>query len=185
MTARIQVRRGTAVAWAAANPILALGEFGFETDTNALKMGDGVTAWNSLVSYIAVGGWTSYTPTFAQGASTNIAKTVNYAKSVKQGRLVTGTVKVSSTATGTAGSGVTISAPYTAATSGIVCGSGFFNDGGTQYQAVAYLLTTTTIALLRTDVSDTSTDDPIGLYPNIAVASGDVFSVHFTYEAAA
>lgn len=41
-------RRGTAAAWTAANPVLASGEFGYETDTKKLKMGDGSTAWNSL-----------------------------------------------------------------------------------------------------------------------------------------
>lgn len=32
----------------AENPILQLGEVGYETDTNKLKVGDGVTKWNSL-----------------------------------------------------------------------------------------------------------------------------------------
>jgi hypothetical protein len=45
---QIQVRRGTASQWTSANPTLAAGEFGFETDTNKLKCGNGATAWNSL-----------------------------------------------------------------------------------------------------------------------------------------
>lgn len=44
----IQTRRGTAAAWASANPVLAAGEPGFVTDTADFKIGDGVTAWNSL-----------------------------------------------------------------------------------------------------------------------------------------
>lgn len=44
----IQFRRGTAAAWTTANPILADGEMGFETDTRKQKIGDGVTAWSSL-----------------------------------------------------------------------------------------------------------------------------------------
>ena len=48
----IQVRRGTAAQWTSANPTLDSGEFGFETDTNKLKCGDGSTDWNSL-SYIS------------------------------------------------------------------------------------------------------------------------------------
>ena len=44
----IQFRRGTAAAWTAANPVLASGEPGFETDTIKLKIGDGATAYNSL-----------------------------------------------------------------------------------------------------------------------------------------
>lgn len=44
----MQVRRGTASAWTAANPILAAGEWGYETDTSKFKIGDGSTAWASL-----------------------------------------------------------------------------------------------------------------------------------------
>jgi Major tropism determinant N-terminal domain len=46
--ATIRLRRDTAAAWAAANPVLALAEPGLETDTNLIKYGNGVTAWNSL-----------------------------------------------------------------------------------------------------------------------------------------
>ena len=45
---RIQLRHDTATNWTTANPILAEGEVGVETDTNKFKIGDGVTAWNSL-----------------------------------------------------------------------------------------------------------------------------------------
>lgn len=48
MATRIQVRRDTAANWATENPTLSSGEFGFETDTNKLKCGDGSTAWASL-----------------------------------------------------------------------------------------------------------------------------------------
>lgn len=48
MAIQIQIRRGTAAEWTSANPTLAAGELGVETDTNKLKMGDGTTAWNSL-----------------------------------------------------------------------------------------------------------------------------------------
>ena len=45
---RILIRRDTAANWTAANPTLAAGELGGETNTGKLKLGDGVTAWNSL-----------------------------------------------------------------------------------------------------------------------------------------
>lgn len=48
MSALIQFRRGTAAAWTAANPTLADGELGLETDTRLYKIGDGSTAWTSL-----------------------------------------------------------------------------------------------------------------------------------------
>jgi hypothetical protein len=48
MATRMQQRRGTAAQWTAANPILAAGEIGFETDSGKFKMGDGVNTWSSL-----------------------------------------------------------------------------------------------------------------------------------------
>jgi hypothetical protein len=47
MSTKIQVRRGTAAQWTSANPTLAAGEIGFETDTGKLKIGTGSLAWNS------------------------------------------------------------------------------------------------------------------------------------------
>lgn len=38
----------TAAQFSSENPILQLGELGYETDTHLLKVGDGTTAWNSL-----------------------------------------------------------------------------------------------------------------------------------------
>jgi hypothetical protein len=45
---QIQLRRGTAAQWTSANPVLAAGEMGVETDTVKAKIGDGTLAWNAL-----------------------------------------------------------------------------------------------------------------------------------------
>jgi len=45
----IQIRRGLAATWTSQNPVLSSGEMGLETDTRKMKVGDGSTAWNSLV----------------------------------------------------------------------------------------------------------------------------------------
>lgn len=44
----IKLRRGTAAQWTSANPVLALGEPGVETNTGSQKIGDGTTPWNNL-----------------------------------------------------------------------------------------------------------------------------------------
>ncbi len=44
----MQQRRGLAAQWTAANPVLAAGEIGFETDTRKFKMGDGTRTWSQL-----------------------------------------------------------------------------------------------------------------------------------------
>lgn len=64
---RIQMRRGTASAWTTADPTLYAGEFGFETDTFRLKIGDGSTVWTSL-PYIT---------------RSSVAKTANYTLVIK------------------------------------------------------------------------------------------------------
>ena len=48
MATRMQQRRGTAAQWTAANPILAAGEIGFETDTVKFKVGNGSSTWANL-----------------------------------------------------------------------------------------------------------------------------------------
>jgi hypothetical protein len=54
MTTRIKQRRDTAANWTTNNPILALGETGWETDTGRVKIGDGTTTWQNL-QYAAAG----------------------------------------------------------------------------------------------------------------------------------
>jgi len=63
MAIQIQLRRDTAAAWTAANPTLAEGEIGLETDTTFYKIGTGSTAWTALA-------YGSITGTLANGSVT-------------------------------------------------------------------------------------------------------------------
>jgi hypothetical protein len=47
MKTKIQIRRDTAVNWASNNPILSAGEFGLESDTQKIKVGNGSATWTS------------------------------------------------------------------------------------------------------------------------------------------
>jgi len=49
----LQVRRDTAANWTSNDPVLSAGEFGYETNTGKLKIGDGSTAWALLTYLIA------------------------------------------------------------------------------------------------------------------------------------
>jgi hypothetical protein len=49
----MQFRRGTAAQWTSSNPVLSDGELGWEKDTAEFKIGNGVTAWNSLGYWIS------------------------------------------------------------------------------------------------------------------------------------
>jgi hypothetical protein len=72
MPVQIQIRNGTAAQWTSANPTLAAGEVGIETDTRKQKFGDGTTAWNSL-SYAGgtgtVTGVTAASPVLSSGGA--------------------------------------------------------------------------------------------------------------------
>lgn len=71
MNTRLQLRNDTSANWASVNPILLKGELGLETNTNKIKMGDGVNAWNAL-SYIN-GATGDYIPTAEKGAVNGVA----------------------------------------------------------------------------------------------------------------
>lgn len=65
LKARIQLKKDTSEAWRINNPILLDGEAGYESDTNLMKVGDGIHRWLEL-DYINSG-------------ATAIASTANYA----------------------------------------------------------------------------------------------------------
>lgn len=46
---QIQIRRDTSANWVSANPILDSGELGLNEDNGRVKVGDGTSAWNTLL----------------------------------------------------------------------------------------------------------------------------------------
>ena len=48
---KMRQRQGTSAEWESKNPVLAAGEFGYDTTNDKLKIGDGKTAWNSLPTF--------------------------------------------------------------------------------------------------------------------------------------
>ena len=71
-TVRLQLRRGTSSEWTAANPRLAAGEIGIETDTNTFKFGDGSALWNSL-DYALSSTVDDYVPTTLLAVANGVA----------------------------------------------------------------------------------------------------------------
>ena len=90
MASIIQIRRDTASNWTSANPILALGEMGAETDTSKIKIGDGTTAWASVPYLIDAGGYLTATST-----NTLTNKTIAYADNTLTGVVPTSAIGVS------------------------------------------------------------------------------------------
>jgi hypothetical protein len=73
MTTRIKLRRDTAANWTSNDPVLALGEAGYDTTNNELRVGDGTTAWSGLE---AIGG----------GISSNVAIAPEFGPEVRFAR---------------------------------------------------------------------------------------------------
>ncbi len=63
---KIRARRDLAATWTSKNPVLGLGEIGFEIDTRKLKIGDGSSSW-TVLDYVA----------YDVGAHTQEISTVN------------------------------------------------------------------------------------------------------------
>ena len=59
MATRIQVRRGTTAQWNTSNPVLDVGEFGYNTTNGQLKIGTGTTSWSNLDYLVSDSGLTS------------------------------------------------------------------------------------------------------------------------------
>jgi hypothetical protein len=49
---QILLRRGTATEWATLDPVLGLGEAGYDTTNNELRVGDGTSHWSALVALV-------------------------------------------------------------------------------------------------------------------------------------
>ena len=123
----------------------------------------------------------TYTPQIDQGATTNIAKTVNEARYVQVGRIVHVWVFLTLTAAGTAGSSATVTLPVTASghAAGAPVGHCLVYDTSTttRYNGNAEIVSTTTVGF---GVDGVNTG-PWGATPNLALASGDQLRFHATY----
>ena len=127
--------------------------------------------------------WTSYTPTLAQGVSTNIAKTVNAARYLKIGNTLFVNIYVSATGTGTANSAITLSIPsgFTMTSQVYLIGQGQFVDASVSgYPVQPLYVNSTTVGMRRTDTANVT--QSVGSDPNVAVASGDVVFLAFIAE---
>jgi len=102
-TIRVQMaqRTDTAANWTSANPILLLGELGHESDTDKLKIGDGVTNWNSLTYLPIDGTWTGDTIAVAYGGTGLTSTPAN-------GQVLIGNGTGYALATLTAGTGISV-----------------------------------------------------------------------------
>lgn len=159
MAVRFQLRRDTASNWTVANPTLALGEPGVETDTLKLKVGNGSSAWNSLAYSISQDfADLTNTPTTLAGYGISDAVSVNdtgtvtndmLAGSIANNKLANSAITVNGVTVALGSSG-TITATLPVATSallgGVIIGSGIAvaSDGTISVDTIDVATDTTT-----------------------------------------
>jgi hypothetical protein len=77
MATRMQQRRGTALQWTNADPVLEPGELGWESDTNKFKIGDGTNSWTLLPYFLdedgLAGSVDDYIPLTQKGVANGVA----------------------------------------------------------------------------------------------------------------
>ena len=150
----------------------------YETDTD-LELTYSGSAW---VMTAQLGAWTTYSPTLGQPGA--VTYTATYARYQKIGRMVTVSVFLTVTGTGNAATKVTVSLPFTAVQAGnMVVGSGMIVEASpaATLPGIALLDSTTTAAM---GPSNATTGNYLGVVQFVnALASGDIVTMTFTYEA--
>lgn len=131
------------------------------------------------------GAWiTTFDPTVDQGATTDIAHTVNWSHYVQIGKTVHWTFRLAMTAGGTAGSEFNIDLPVNeAANTNVYAGMGAavtFN--GVSYKTQIIIRAGShKLAMIRTDDTNITA---LGVNPNAAIVNGTLLLGQITYEAA-
>jgi hypothetical protein len=128
--------------------------------------------------------WKTWTPRVDQGASLNIARTIEYAKYIRLGDLVIASFHLTMTAAGTAGSAAVVYLPVP-----MVNTNALGTNAGWVYDAVgAYRYTGSWFASGVDKVLMVVAPGPppggYGVTPNKALANGDVLRGTIVYEAA-
>jgi hypothetical protein len=159
--------------------VLTEGMFAYLSDSDTVTVYSG-SAW---VTVTTLGTWASFTPTISQGASSDVAKTVDYSRYLRHGRMITWSFFMTLSASGTAGSAVEVTLPLAATSTQSIVGSGrvFDTSTSTSYSGTLLGSATTKVRLF----GDWSGTGAWGSTPNLAIASGDVISGAITYESAA
>jgi hypothetical protein len=142
-----------------------------------------MTRARDLATGILPGVWTSYTPTFRTGADTKTA-TINYAKYIQIGKTLFVQVRLTSTATGTTNSKISVSLPagFTYQNNHIFATHGSFTilDSGTAIYTGAAVVENSYVY----GTGYGSVDNMGANTPAMTIISNDMVSFNITVEVA-
>lgn len=118
---------------------------------------------------------------FAVNQSTsNISKTVNFSKYYKIGRTIRWHFKYTMSASGSAGTAITLTAPETAANVNGMSGVCVYRTGSVTYHCAMVGSSTTAFKL----INNASGSSAVGATPSVALASGHTLQGMVVYETA-
>ena len=176
----------TAARNTALSGVLIEGLRGYLVDSNVEQVYSG-TAWSTVGP--VHGALTTWTPVITQSNAPTFTNTLSWYSRV--GRMVTGAFSLAVTSAGTASNTITVTFPVTAATGTDAVGSGYWIDATVGLETyVVVAATTTTMKFYATQIANniSAANKTAGSGANAnasALASGDVLSGTFTYQAAA
>ena len=149
-----QLAHDLAANWTSNNPVLAMGEKGYETDTKKWKTGDGTTSWSSLAyDSTGTGTVTTVSVSTANGFQGTVATPTTTPAITIQTSLASGIIKSDgSNAFALAVAGTDYQSPYAilSALGGLANAAGhLYNNGsGTLSWVAEYVLPTATSSIL-------------------------------------
>jgi len=128
--------------------------------------------------------WFNYVPILSQGASTDIAKTVTFAKYNLVGRVVTTKVVLMATGTGTAGSNILITLPIAGVRGRdfAIIGTGLYDDISSNTYCCVAIYTTENTKVQLVSASVTTRGAGVGSNPSLAVDIDDRFELVASYQ---
>jgi len=136
---------------------------------------------SQLDSAFGNGGWTSYTPTFANFTLGNGTISAAY---VQIGKTVLVRVKVTLGSTSSMGSAPTVSLPVTGQASGLLFSAYLADASATDFVGNAYIASSTTVGIRMINVSATyATTASVSAAAPFTWTTNDSFSFAIEYEA--
>lgn len=135
---------------------------------------------SSWIEFVRDTAWGTWTPTLAQGG-TAVGTTVNYARYVRSGRIITAQAQLTATAAGSgSGIGINFTGLPTPAQTGLMVGTAMYLNQGTGYFGAFARINSASFDLW----SGNGTGNKIGQGTAFSISSTDICWLNITYEAA-
>ena len=168
LSALMKQRYDTAANWTAQNPTLLAGEFGIESDTKRWKVGDGSTAWTSLL-YSNGGTYPLVNADIAAGAAIAYSKLAT----LTSGNIVLGSAANVATSTAVTGDVTISNAGVTAIAAGVIVNADIAAGAAIAGSKIV-AATTSVVGAVQLSDSTSTTSSALAATPTAVKAAYDL-----------